>query len=351
MRHVAATFAVALALSAVPHLALAQSDEDRSLARAMGQEGQDALDKKDFRTAEDRFKRAVRVFDDAKAPVPPTLLLGYARAAAGNGHLIGSQEAYNRIVRTGTPPGAPQVFVNAVEDAKKEIDVVSARVPKATITVSGCDNPHVTLDDVPMSNAALGIKRPVDPGTHTVKATADGCKPGETSFTVAEGKEAEAPVKLEKAAGATAGTPPPTNPPPGNPPPGNPPPGNPPPSNPPPGADTGTGGGSTQKTLGFVALGVGGVGLIAGAITGIIASGKASDLKAVCTNGICPASQDGNINSYKTVGAISTAGFIVGGVGIAAGLVLIFTAPKATPKTAWIRPYVGLGDFGAVGAF
>ncbi|HEX7603494.1 MAG TPA: hypothetical protein VF316_17865 [Polyangiaceae bacterium] len=345
MRHVAATFAVALALTAVPHLALAQSDEDRSLARAMGQEGQDALDKKDFRTAEDRFKRAVRVFDDAKAPVPPTLLLGFARAAAGNGHLIGAQEAYNRLVRTGTPPGAPQVFVNAVEDAKKEIDPVSARVPKATITVTGCDNPHVTLDDVAMSNAALGIKRPVDPGTHTVKATADGCKPGEASFTVDEGKETEAPIKLEKA-GPAAVTPPPVNPPPVNPPPANPPPGN-----PPPGADQGTGGGSVQKTLGFVSLGVGGVGLIAGTITGVLAMGKNNDLKAVCPNGICGADQQSNVDSYKTMGAISTAGFIVGGVGVVAGLVLIFTAPKATPKTAWIRPYVGLGVLGAAGAF
>ena len=348
MRHVAATFAVAVALSAVPHLAFAQSDEDRSLARAMGQDGQDALDKKDFRTAEDRFKRAVRVFDDAKAPVPPTLLLGYARAAAGNGHLIGSQEAYNRVIRTGTPPGAPQVFVNAVEDAKKEIDPVSARVPKATITVSGCDNPHVTLDDVAMSNAALGIKRPVDPGSHTVKATADGCKPGEVTFTVAEGKEADAPIKLEKSASATV-TPPPVNPPPSNPPPGDP--VTPPPVTPPPGGDTGAGGGSAQKTLGFVSLGIGGVGLIAGAVTGLLASGKASDLKTVCKDGICGADQQSNIDSYKTLGAISTAGFIVGGVGLAAGLVLIFTAPKSPPKTAWIRPYVGLGQLGAFGQF
>jgi len=347
MRHVAATCAVALALATVPHLAFAQSDEDRSLARAMGQEGQDALDKKDFRTAEDRFKRAVRVFDDAKAPVPPTLLLGYARAAAGNGHLIGAQEAYNRIIRTGTPPGAPAVFVNAVEDAKKEIDPVSARVPKATITVSGCDNPHVTLDDVAMSNAALGIKRPVDPGTHSVKATADGCGPGEVTFTVAEGKEADAPIKLTKSATATV---PPVTPPPAIPPPGDTPPANPPAGNP-PGGDTGGGGGSTQKTLGFVSLGVGGVGLIAGTITGILAAGKASDLKAACTNGICGADQQSNIDSYKTMGTISTVGFIVGGVGVAAGLVLILTAPKAPAKTAWIRPYVGLGQLGAFGAF
>ena len=53
-----------------------------------------------------RFHRAVAIFDDAKAPVPPTLLLGLARADAGAGHLVAAQEAYNRLIRQGTPPGA-----------------------------------------------------------------------------------------------------------------------------------------------------------------------------------------------------------------------------------------------------
>ena len=64
--------AVAFGLVALPTIAHAQSDADKNIARAMGQEGQAALDKKDFKTAEDRCHRAVRLFDEAKAPVPPT---------------------------------------------------------------------------------------------------------------------------------------------------------------------------------------------------------------------------------------------------------------------------------------
>ncbi|CAN5791000.1 hypothetical protein BH09MYX1_BH09MYX1_47030 [soil metagenome] len=350
----ARTLSIVFALALLPTLALAQSDEDKSLARSMGQEGQAALDKKDFRTAEDRFKRAIRVFDDAKAPVPPTLLLGFARGAAGNGHIIAAQEAYNRLIRTGNPPGAPAVFVAAVDDAKKEIDLVSARVGKVRITVSGCDSPKVTLDDAPMSSAALGISRPVDPGTHLVKATADGCKPGEATFTVAEGKETEASVTLTKDVAVVT---PPGTPPTNTPPPSNPPPSNPPPVVPPPPSNGGSGG-SALKTAGFVSLGVGGAGLILGAITGGIALGKAGTLKDACTtknaNGafVCASDQTDAISSYKTMATVSTVGFIIGGIGIAAGVVMILVAPKNKEgQVAFIRPYLGVGEIGAFGAF
>ena len=349
-------FAFAFAFASLaPTNARAQSDEDKNIARSLAQEGQSALAAKDFKTAEDRFKRSVRIFDDAKAPVPPTLLLGYARGAAGNGHLIAAQEAYTRIIRTGVPPGAPQVFASAVDDAKKEVDAVAARVAKVKINVNGCADPRVTLDDAPMSSAVIGVSRPVDPGTHVVKATAEGCKPGEASFTVGEGKETEANVVLEKAAQPPNGngnvTPPNGN---GNvtPPNGN---GNvTPPTNPPPSS----GGGNGVKIAGFAALGVGGAGLILGAITGGIALGKASSLKDACptTNAsganLCPSNQSSAISSYKTMTALSTTGFIIGGVGIAAGVVLLLVAPKNKEATsAWIRPYVGAGEIGAVGAF
>src|SRR5262249_6785206 len=86
--------AAALALSAN---AYAQTDDEKATARALGQEGQAALDKGDAKTAEDRFHRAVMIFDSAKAVVPPTLILGYARGAALNKHFIAAEEAYNRM--------------------------------------------------------------------------------------------------------------------------------------------------------------------------------------------------------------------------------------------------------------
>src|SRR5258708_34860215 len=85
-----------LAASAAP--ALAQSDADRATARTLGQEGEQALESKDYKTAEDRFRRADNLVH------APTLMLGLARALAPQSKYADAQEAYNRIVRAGIAP-------------------------------------------------------------------------------------------------------------------------------------------------------------------------------------------------------------------------------------------------------
>src|SRR5580704_8698956 len=108
-------FALSLGLSIAPQ-ARAQSDADRATARSLGQDGQQALDNKDYATAEDRFRRADKMVH------APTLMLGLARALAAEGKYVEAQEAYNRIVRDGLAPNAPDVFKRALDDAKKEVD-------------------------------------------------------------------------------------------------------------------------------------------------------------------------------------------------------------------------------------
>jgi hypothetical protein len=192
-----------------------------------------------------------------------------------------------------------------------------------------------------VSAAGLGLKRPVDPGAHVVKAEAPGYKPAQTSFQVADAGAAEAKLTLEKAP-ETAPTPaaaPVENKP----------------------VEVNTADKKSNKTFAIVALGVGGAGLAFGAVTGLLALGKHGDLSDKCPDGKCPNDVSGDVDSYKTMGTLSTVGFIVGGVGIAAGAVLWFTAPKesaaATGTTraasnglSW-HPYVGLGGGGVAGRF
>jgi hypothetical protein len=327
--------AAALALSAS---AFGQTDDEKATARALGQEGQAALDKGDARTAEDRFHRAVMIFDSAKAPVPPTLVLGYARGAALNKHFIAAEEAYNRMIRAGLPPGAPAPFVKALEDAKKEIDNVTPHIARVTINVAGCDAPTVTLDGATVPSMMFGIKKPIDPGAHEIKATAAGCKTSTSSFTVDDGKESTATLTLEKEATTAVATNPTTT--------------NPITTNPTTSttsnatstssstSTTDSGGGSGLKVAGIVTLGVGGAGLILGAITGGIAIGDHGDIANACPDAKnCPSSVQGKIDSYNTMGALSTVGFIAGGVLAVAGIVMWVLAPSAkkTEKAAaWI---------------
>src|SRR5262249_24059762 len=114
--------------------------------------------------------------------------------------------------------------------------------------------------------------------------------------------------------------------------------------------DAGTHGGSSNKTFALIAYGVGGAGLVFGAVTGLIAMGKHNDLSNNCKNGTCGTDQQSNVDGYHTMGTLPTVGFIIAGVGSAAGTVLLRTAPKES-TTAFVSPYVGPGTVGATGRF
>ncbi len=328
--------ALTFALLVVPRLALAQSEDDKSTARSLANEGADSFEKGDFKTAADRFHRAVAIFDDAKAlTVPPTLLLGLARSDAKIGRYVAATETYNRIVRQGTQPGATQVFVDAIADARREIEPLLPKIASVIITVTGCDQPKVTVDDVPISAAALGVKKPVDPGMHVVKATAEGCEPRQTSFSVQEAKSADASIALVKS--PTTTTPPGGEKPVGQ-------------------AGVAETGGSSLRTYSYIALGIGAAGLAVGGITGGIAVGDHGTLNNECKNGVCSSSQaKSDLDGFHTMTGISTAGFIVGGVALAAGAALFFMSPSSSStKSAShvsITPTIGLGSIGAVGQF
>lgn len=348
LRHQSVVLALAVTAGAVGFTpnAFAQNEADKATARQLGLDGDAALASKDFKTAEDKCKRADALFH------APTLMLCLARAQAGNGHLVAAQENYNRILREGAPAGSPPAFVKAVADARKEVDEVSSRIAEVVVQVTGADNPSVTLDGQPFSNAALGVKRPVDPGDHVVKATAPGYKPGEAHFNVVEAGDATASIELQKdpnapvaSAGQSGQTPGPNSGP-GS------------PVEPPPAGSTG--GGSLNKTLGYAALGVGAAGVVVGGIFGVLAIGAHGSLADECQNGTCDSTKDGDVSSYHTKGLVSTIGFVVGGVGLAAGAVLILTAPKSHAEAhvglgagqrTFISPYVGPGSAGITGKF
>lgn len=305
------------------------SAQDIAQARQLGQQGQAAFDAGNYVESEKLWAAASKLY-----PIAPTLTLGLARAQEKVGHFVGAQESYNKIIREwGNKAGAPQAFKDAADAAKAEVAAVSARVATVVITVEGGANWSVSLDGQPMPAAAVGLKRPVDPGKHVVHVEAEGMKPADTTFTVAEAGAAEAKIRLEKADGPVA-----THPPAG----GTAPDGVSPPREPPPSG--------SNKTLAIVAFGVGGAGLVFGAVTGLIAIGKHGDLADKCPGGTCSANDQSAVDSYKTMGTLSTVGFVVAGVGAAAGAVLLLTSPKAS-STAYVSPYVGLGNAGVSGRF
>ena len=312
LRYLLVVFVVAL--MTLPATARAQSEADKATARALAMEGQKALEAKDYATAADRFKRADALYH------APTLSVGLARAYVGLGKYVEAAETYNRVIREKVPDDASDPYKAAVEDARREIEGLHAKIGWATIRVEGPKEPKVMLDETEVNVASLGVKRAVNPGSHVVRATADGFKPGEQSFTIQAGSTQDVVLTLEAD----------------------------------PDAEVSTGGDTTNDTLrlvGFVAIGVGAAGLIVGGVTGGLAMGKHSELEDNCPNGACPPDQQDNLDSFHTLGTVSTIGFIAGGVIAAAGIVLVVVgslgASEEGADTARLTAEIGPGHIGA----
>jgi hypothetical protein len=316
------------------------SDADKATARDLTIQGYDALKNKDWATAADRFARADSLYH------APTITVGLARARSGQGKLVSAYELYSRVLDEPIPAKAPPAYTAAVEDARRELAALIPRVPGVVINVKGGGTPNVTLDDAGVPAAALGTRRPADPGTHVVRATAPGFTPAEATVALVEGKVETVTLELQAIPGglpppatvtmappaAAATTAPPLLPPP----------------------DSAGSSGPLRRKLGFVGLGLGGAGLLLGAVAGGLAVGKHNDITAVCPQGHCAPGTEGmfqpTVNSYDTLGAISTAGFIAGGALALTGVLLVVTAPKAV-RTGAITPVIGAGYAGAQGRF
>lgn len=125
-------------------------------------------------------------------------------------------------------------------------------------------------------------------------------------------------------------------------------------------------GGRTVRNVGAgAAYGIGALGFGVFVGTLIVAKGKVDDLKAACPNNLCPLSEQENLDVARTLQKVSTAGLVVGGVGAAAGTIILLTVQSdggkprtlpariAAPRSAGtaIRASLGPGRFEIHGSF
>jgi hypothetical protein len=328
----------------------AQSAADKAAARALADDADAALAAKNYGTAAEKYQKALGL-----VPTALTLRLGLARAQAGIGKYLEATESYNNIIRTPLDATAPAPFRVAQQEAEREIAETSTRVGAVVITLvvpggrPGPATPWLQIDDEKIPAALIGERRPANPGRHTIRFRADGFEPAEARVEVKAGATTPVSITLVAAAAppATTALPPASGDP------------SAPPPLPPPTTVTAD---KPDRTAAYVALGLGGAGVVVGSIAGVLAISKHSSLKSDCQDG-CPSGAQHDIDSYRTTGAISTIGFVVGGVGLTAGSVLYLLA-KPTPSSAAVRanptavargfswrPLLGPFGVGAAGSF
>ena len=196
-----------------------QSAADKATARQLATEAIKLYRAGKHAAALDKMQRAQSLFD------APIHLLYIARAQEKTKLLVDSAETYRKLIRSNLGPNAPQAFVQAVEDGRKELAALVPRLPSLKVdvepaNVSGLD---VRIDGNKVSAAIVGVDRPANPGAHTIRVAAPGFKPIEKKVSLKERQKLAVPFKLEpdESGGGAVVPPPPggeTTPPDGQPP-------------------------------------------------------------------------------------------------------------------------------------
>jgi hypothetical protein len=316
---------LSLSLSAVSGTAHAQDDATRASARELGYSGIKDFEAENYPAASDKLEKAFRLL-----PVP-SLGLWSARALAKRGLLVEASERYREVTRLKPEGGDVAVQQAAQSEATSELNALTPRLPWITIEVQGVPPEGVSLkiDGVPLPPQQAGAPRPVNPGQRKIQ----GANAGERIEQVAVFAEGERKsVVLKFAASAVSAAPTPSAPeqpeaapvPPAM-----------TPGSPAPAFATETRSGP-GRTLGFVALIGGGIGVVTGGIIGLVAMSTKSEIEDSdsCDGLKCNSEESSLVNNYNSMRTASSVSVFVG-VGLAGlGGILLLTSSSGETRPA-----------------
>jgi hypothetical protein len=307
----------------------AQTDEARASARAAATQGLRAMQEGRYKDALDLCTRAESLMH------APTHLLLIARVQTKLGHLVAAQEAYIKIVRDHLAPNAPRAFVEAQASAAEEQAALAPRVPTLKVDVEGASpgDAQITLDGAPFASALVGMASPVDPGSHTLAVTSSSATAEPVTVVVAEGAKQAVTLTL-KAIAAAEPAPQEVAPLPEVVP------------------DTAPVRHPGLAAAGWVGIGVGVAGLVAGTVFVIKNHSDRDDANGLCGPKGCPESKRSEIASFdhdaSSASTLSWASYGVGAAGLVTGAVLLWVShgKPATAQSGQLMPWFGTRAMG-----
>lgn len=260
------------------------------------------------------------------------------------GKLIEARSALQVCSAASCPDFARTRCIGWLQEVETAIPtvVISAKLADGADTAAV----RVSVDGQVVAESLDGTPLDLDPGEHTLTFEHQGLPPKEERILATMGERNRVIAVRFEAAPAPAPTPaPPVAPVSPEP--------DPPASTPPPAGDEADSGGASP--IFWVALGLGGAGLVVGGITGAMAMSQGSDLQDRCKETPCTKSEaQGDLDDAGVVADISTIAFIAGGVltsvGVV-GLIVSMGGDEEEGATARIEPVVGPGVVGLRGSF
>jgi hypothetical protein len=327
---------LALCCSLAAKGALAQGNT-KITAEALFQEGRRLMGEKRPAEACPKFAESQRL-----DPSPGTLL-NLASCYETTGRLASAWATYKEAASAASAAGRAENLAVA----NKHADSLVRRLTRLTVRAPRPpEGLAITRDGAPLDMATLGVAIPVDPGEHTVEATAPGKRPWSTKVA-ASAEGASLTVEIPTLADAPAAPPPPPPPASGEPGPVASPPGVDEPARPAPTASV--------RTAGFVVGAVGLVGLGVGTWFAVSARSKFDDSLSSCApddQNRCSSAGVTRRGEARTDGSLATVAFSVGGAALAAGVALVLFAPgNSDPASARLRIAPALGGATLGGAF
>jgi hypothetical protein len=225
-----------------------------------------------------------------------------------------------------------------VDLAKQRLAVVTPLVPKLTVRVAS-QPVEVTVrrDGAVVGSATFGTPLPVDPGRHTVVATAPGRTPFEATFDLAAGAARSVDIPALRPSGTVvesmpfpganpsrvvpvAGSSPSQVEP----------------------ADSGRRG-SWRRPVGFIVGGLGAASMITGAVLGAEAIAKHHASDPNCPNDVCDQAGWDAYSTGKSEALASDLTVGIGAAAVAVGVLLVVTGgARSAPKIGSARPVVGV---------
>jgi hypothetical protein len=254
------------------------------------------------------------------------------RLDPGTGTLLHLADCYEKLGRTASAWARfREAASHAARDGRADWETIaktrSAEIePKlAKLRIDAPAGVVVKRDGDEIPAAALGTALPIDPGEHMVTASAPGKKSWSRRVSASPSAVALVTVPALEDDGASSeqrATP-----------------------------EASTSDGSALRTVGYVAGGLGIVGLAIGTVSGLSAASKNSRSKDICPNsGVCADEGARTANDEaRSAATISTLGFVAGGALLAGGVALVLLAPSssspsrasarlaASPQALWLE--------------
>jgi hypothetical protein len=225
---------------------------------------------------------------------------------------------------------APQCPAILREDCARRLDELEASQPTLVLDVKDQEGHDLTdvrvkVDGTVLTDRLNGTAEPVDPGIHQFTLEVAGQAPVTRTFVIKESEKGRRERIVYTLATSSDVAP----------------------------VVAPHGSWSTQRWLGLGAGGLGVAGVIVGSVFGSLAAAAWNAQKSVCGSTPTCTSMDHasavtDHDHLTTDGTASTAAFIAGGVLVAGGAVLFFTAPKAratSTGTLTVIPSLAPGRF------